>query len=78
MDREEVREQVRAVLMERLAAKGAAPAAQPSGRASHDLVSWRRFDDPRDAVRRPLAPGREVRELVAQHIADLRSRVWWQ
>jgi len=33
---------------------------------------------PRALVEPLLAEGRAVRELILQHIADLRSRVWWQ
>jgi ribose 5-phosphate isomerase B len=60
MERESIREQVRAVLMEKLAPPAAAPA--PEGRTpvrKDDVVSWRRFDDPRGPAR-PLVTQADV------------------
>jgi ribose 5-phosphate isomerase B len=57
MEREEIRQQVREVLLERL------PAAAPAGvdpRRRADVVSWRRFDDPADSARRPLVTQSDV------------------
>jgi ribose 5-phosphate isomerase B len=61
MDRETVREQVRAVLTERLASTSAPPAVLPvEPPRQANLVSWRRFDEPRDRVRRALVTDADV------------------
>jgi ribose 5-phosphate isomerase B len=63
MERERIREQVRAVVLDRLGPKNAeAPraAAAAASPAPVDVVSWRRFDDPRDAARRPLVTEADV------------------
>jgi ribose 5-phosphate isomerase B len=56
MDREVLREKVRAALTERLESSTApAEASRPA-----DVVSWRRFDDPRDARPRALVTEADV------------------
>ena len=60
MDRESIRDQVGAALRERLAVSdpssaGSAPRARPA-----DVVSWRRFDDPREGTSRALVTEADV------------------
>jgi ribose 5-phosphate isomerase B len=69
MERDRIREQVRAVLAERLGAE--APPAGNQRPAPAALVSWRRFDDPRDAAPRALLTQADVLKARGSKTVDV-------